>query len=130
MYLPNSIRIGIDWARIFKTSTESVDAVVTKNEKGDVYEMSFPDNFIQKMDSIADIDAVKHYVEIMEYIKAKNLKLLLTAYHWPLPIWLHDPVKCNQDFANCRAKRQIYTSGQHCRCPHILPLSCCNNLFL
>ena len=100
----NSIRIGIDWARIFKTSTESVDAVASKNEKGDVYAMSFPDNFIQRMDSIADNDAVKHYAEIMEYIKAKNLKLVLTAYHWPLPIWLHDPVKCNQDFANCREK--------------------------
>ena len=64
----------------------------------------FPDNFIQKMDSIADNDAIKHYVEIMEYIKGKNLKLVLTAYHWPLPLWLHDPVKCNQDFANCREK--------------------------
>ncbi len=100
----NSIRVGIDWARIFKKSTENVDAIAGINEMGDVYEMSFPDNFIQNMDSIADTGAVKHYIEIMEYIKSKNLKLVLTAYHWPLPLWLHDPVKCNEDFVHCQKK--------------------------
>jgi len=98
----NSIRIGIDWARIFKKSTENIEIISSKNEKGDIYEMSFPDDFIQKMDFIADNDAVKHYIEIMEYIKGKNLKLVLTAYHWPLPLWLHDPVKCNENITNCQ----------------------------
>jgi beta-galactosidase len=100
----NSIRIGIDWARLFKSSAESVKADTSENEKGDIYEIIFPDNFMEKMDSIVDKDAVTHYKEIMEYIKSKGLKLVVTAYHWPLPLWIHDPVECNMDFSGCTKK--------------------------
>ncbi|WP_337859948.1 family 1 glycosylhydrolase [Ferroplasma sp.] len=100
----NSIRIGIDWARIFKKSTEKVNAIIKKNENGDIYQMDFSENFIAQMDSIADLGAVEHYKKIMEYIKLKKLKIVLTAYHWPLPLWLHDAVKCNEDISKCNKK--------------------------
>jgi beta-galactosidase len=100
----NSIRIGIDWARIFKKPTVALDVKAVKNEIGDIYEMDFPENFMAELDSIADLSAVENYKRIMEYIKSKGLKIVLTAYHWPMPLWLHDPVKCNEDISNCNKK--------------------------
>ena len=100
----NSIRIGIDWARIFKKTTEKLAVKEIINEKGDVYNMEFPENFLEQLDAIADRESVDHYRKIMEYIKSRGLKLVLTAYHWPLPLWLHDPVLCNEAFSECREK--------------------------
>ena len=100
----NSIRIGIDWARIFKKTTEKLAVKEIINEKGDVYNMEFPENFLEQLDAIADRESVDHYRKIMEYIKSRGLKLVLTTYHWPLPLWLHDPVLCNEAFSECREK--------------------------
>ena len=100
----NAIRIGIDWARVFKKTTENIKVLTVTNEKGDVYEMEFPVEFMVQMDDIVDASSVAHYKEILAYIKSKGLKLVLTAYHWPLPLWLHDPVQCNENFMESSSK--------------------------
>jgi beta-galactosidase len=100
----NAIRIGIDWARIFRQSAEGIKVKTVANRNGDVYEMEFHEEFISQMDSIADALSVEHYKEILDYIKSRGLKLVLTAYHWPLPSWLHDPVECNENFMKSARK--------------------------
>ena len=99
----NSIRLSIDWARIFKKPTFEIKARVRK-EKGLSVEVSLTDNDINSLEDLADINAVKHYNEIFTYAKSLGLKVLLTLYHWPLPAWLHDPIKCQRDMENCTKK--------------------------
>uniref|UniRef100_A0A7C5RIU3 Glycoside hydrolase family 1 protein n=1 Tax=Fervidobacterium thailandense TaxID=1008305 RepID=A0A7C5RIU3_9BACT len=74
----DTIRIGIEWSRIFPNSTESVD-------------IQDPD-FLRKLDALANSAAVEHYRRIMEDIKSKGLKLFVNLYHFTLPLWIHDPV--------------------------------------
>ncbi len=93
----NSIRLGIDWARIFKNSTENISVNYKENDKNDIYDVEFNDNIFNELNKIADNNAVNHYKEIFSYIKSKNIKILLTLYHWPLPLWIHDPIQCNKD---------------------------------
>ncbi|MEM0139755.1 MAG: family 1 glycosylhydrolase [Ferroplasma sp.] len=91
----NAIRLGIDWARIFKKSTEAVNVDVKRNEKGDIFNINFTGKSMEQLEMLADKEAIKHYADILMYAKSKNLKIILTIYHWPLPLWLHDPVAMN-----------------------------------
>lgn len=54
----NSIRIGIEWARI--------------QPKKDVW----------------DVDAINHYREVLQEAKKRNLKTVVTLWHWTNPVWL------------------------------------------
>ena len=53
----NSIRLGVEWARIEPT----------------------PGHFNE--------EAVFHYKKILEYAKSKNLKIFLTLHHFTIPLW-------------------------------------------
>lgn len=44
--------------------------------------------------------SVERYREILAECRRLGLTVLLTFYHWPLPLWLHDPVSCRNDFAH------------------------------
>lgn len=54
----NSIRIGIEWARI--------------QPKKDVW----------------DVEAINHYRDVLQEAKNRNLKTVVTLWHWTNPVWL------------------------------------------
>ncbi len=74
----NVIRIGIEWSRIFPRSTKEIPLD--------------SENYLQKLDEIANKDAVEHYRKIMEDMKKKGLKVFVNLNHFTLPLWLHDPI--------------------------------------
>jgi len=72
------LRIGIEWSRIFPTSTKHIP-------------IDSP-NLLEELDKIANKSAVAHYRKIMEDMKTKGLKVFDQSLSFSLPLWLHDPI--------------------------------------
>ncbi|MDM7320972.1 MAG: family 1 glycosylhydrolase, partial [Fervidobacterium sp.] len=68
----DTLRIGIEWSRIFPSSTK---------------EIPFGEGMLEKLDEIANKEAVEHYRRIMEDMKAKGLKVFVNLNHFTLPLW-------------------------------------------
>lgn len=56
----NAVRMGIEWSRI-------------EPEKGKW-----------------NLDEIEHYKKVLQATKARNLKTIVTLWHWPVPIWLEE----------------------------------------
>jgi beta-galactosidase len=69
----NAFRMGIEWSRVFPTSTEGV--------KG-----------LKALDRIADQGAVKRYRRILRRVRKAGMTPWVTINHFTLPAWIHDPV--------------------------------------
>jgi beta-galactosidase len=96
----NSFRLSVDWARIFPETTESV--YVDVDYEGDkIADVSLPERSLKEMLSICNQKAIEHYRDIFKFIKDSGLSVLLTIYHWPLPLWLHDPIACYKSKGEC-----------------------------
>ena len=93
----NSIRLSVEWGRIFRDSTESVEAKLRKNKGGDVIGVEVDDVCFRKLSKQADLDAVEHYRKMLAHAKRLGLKVLLTINHFSLPLWAHDPVACHRN---------------------------------
>ncbi|MCD6449662.1 MAG: glycoside hydrolase family 1 protein [Thermotogaceae bacterium] len=88
----NAVRIGIEWSRIFPTSTTDIDVDVKRN--GDsITEVTIDKVALEKLRKRANKDAIKRYRQIMEDIKSKGLHLIVNLNHFTLPIWLHNPLE-------------------------------------
>ena len=92
-----SVRLSIDWGRLFPESTEDIDAPVSVDEQGNVYDVSIDESVIEMLSSRVNKDAVNRYREILESARDHGLAVMLTLYHWPIPLWLHDPIACHRD---------------------------------
>ncbi|MEM2179501.1 MAG: beta-galactosidase BgaS [Nitrososphaeria archaeon] len=88
----NSFRLGIEWSRIFPISTKEVKVDVERNEFGRISCISAKENFIDKMNEIANKDALNHYKKIIFDIINKNMKPIVCLNHFTLPLWIHDPI--------------------------------------
>ena len=69
----NAFRMGIEWSRVFPTSTQGVHGL-----KG--------------LDRIADQRAVKRYRRILRRVRKAGMTPWVTINHFSLPTWIHDPV--------------------------------------
>ncbi len=99
----NSIRLSIDWARIFPENIEDIYANI-KYEGKNIVGVTLPKNSLKEMLFSSNQEAIEHYKEIFKFIKDSGLLLFLTLYHWPLPLWLHDPIKCHDNIETCEKK--------------------------
>lgn len=88
----NAWRMNPEWSRIFPRSTKSVKVSVDRDEEG-VKAVDVTEEALRQLDELANQEAVKRYREIFEDIKCRGMKLIINLYHWPLPIWLHDPIR-------------------------------------
>jgi beta-galactosidase len=79
----NTFRMGIEWSRIFPESTAAVDI---SDEYGVV---SMAD--LEALDTLADKDEVAHYRAVLTSLRAHGLEPMVTANHFTLPTWVHDP---------------------------------------
>ena len=57
--------------------------------------ISWPRLFPEKGMDKADKEGLKYYIDVLEYLKKKNLTPLITLYHWDLPAWLYNYGKKN-----------------------------------
>lgn len=96
----NAIRLSVDWTRIFPRSTEDVVVDVQRDKLGNVCEINIREEQMHELMELADYDAIKGYREMLSEAKKVGLTVMLTVYHWPLPLWLHDPIGCREDVGN------------------------------
>ncbi|BCU68052.1 beta-galactosidase [Sulfolobales archaeon HS-7] len=84
-------RIGVEWSRIFPNPTFDlhVDAEV---KEGKVTYVDVKQSDLEKMESIANKEAVEHYRKMFSDLKERGIEFILNLYHWPLPLWIHDPI--------------------------------------
>ncbi len=97
----NAIRLSIEWARILPESTKSIHANVKMNDHDEIISVTLENKEIKDLRNMVNLDAVEHYIKILKYAKDLGLKIFLTLYHWPLPIWLHDPIECRDNIESC-----------------------------
>src|SRR5262245_33790170 len=83
----NAFRFGIEWSRIFPTSTAGVDV------SGGIGQAQ-----LEALDALADQTAIAHYRDVLEALRARGLDPLVTVNHFSLPLWLHDPIAIRDAF--------------------------------
>jgi beta-galactosidase len=93
----NSIRLSLDWSRLFPRSTETVYVDVKRDEHGNVFDVSIDEATMRDLKALADSTAVERYREMLSEANRVGLTVFLTLYHWPIPLWLHDPITCRDD---------------------------------
>jgi beta-galactosidase len=77
-----AFRFSIEWSRIFPLPTD--DAATD-----------------EEVAALADPTAVSKYHLILNELKARGMKPLVTLYHYALPSWIHDAAGCHTDFDRC-----------------------------
>ena len=83
----NTLRLSIEWSRIFPASTAGVDA------SGGVTLA-----VLQQLDALANQAEVAHYRDVLLRVRRAHLKPFVTLNHFTLPLWLHDPLKARDAF--------------------------------
>ncbi len=78
----NSLRLSLEWSRIFPTSTVGIDGQ-------------------DALRQAASQEALAFYHSVFAAMKARGLKPLVTINHYTLPSWIHDAVGCHKDLATC-----------------------------
>ncbi len=71
-----AFRIGLEWSRIFPEATFG--------KGGD-------------LESIADMNAVSHYGEMLKDLKDRDFDVMVDLNHFTLPAWAHDPLAVNRN---------------------------------
>lgn len=92
-----AFRTSIEWGRIFPEDTSSIEANITYNKYGEPLDIRLTEDSYAQMKKKSNLKVIEHYKDIFSYIKINGMKVFLTIYHWPLPEWLHDPVRCHFD---------------------------------
>jgi len=93
----NAIRLSMDWSRIFSSPTTDIPAKISLDGQGNLSEVSIREDSMQLLMERANKNSVKRYRAILEEAGKLGLTVMLTLYHWPLPLWTHDPIACRDD---------------------------------
>lgn len=88
----NAYRLGVEWSRIFPKSTLSVEVGVEAAADGGISKVNIDSGDLEKLEALANIDALKHYSKIIDDLKNKNFKVIVCLNHFTLPLWIHDPI--------------------------------------
>ena len=88
----NAYRIGVEWSRIFPTSTSSVEVPVEKTSEGDIAKIDVDESALKRLEALANQDAIRHYRDVIEDLRANGFEVFLCLNHFTLPLWIHDPI--------------------------------------
>ncbi|MBX5328049.1 MAG: family 1 glycosylhydrolase [Candidatus Bathyarchaeota archaeon] len=88
----NAYRIGIEWSRIFPNNTFAVEVGVERASDGRIAKIDIDEAAIEKLEKIANKEAVNHYRAVIEDLRAKDFKVFVCLNHFTLPLWIHDPI--------------------------------------
>jgi len=100
----NAFRMSIDWSRIFPNPTWDVPVEVSFDSDGNLCHVEVSEKSMRLLERRAYQPSVQRYREILTECRRLGLTVLLTLYHWPLPLWIHDPIVCRDDIVHA-AKR-------------------------
>ena len=106
----NAFRLSLDWARIFPKSTVDVAVEVHRDKYGNVENVRVDPKAIREMRRLANKGAVRRYREILAECRLQGLEPMVTLYHWPIPLWLHDPI-ATRDGVSPEGKRGWLDEG-------------------
>jgi len=87
----NAMRVGIEWSRIFPSSTKDV-AVNVVREDDKILEVDVSEKALEILDEIANKEAIERYREILSDLREKGFKVIIDLNHFTLPVWVHDPI--------------------------------------
>jgi beta-galactosidase len=88
----NAYRLGVEWSRIFPKSTSQVKVGVETASDGGISRIDIDVGDLEKLEMLADINALEHYSEIINDLRNKNFKVIVCLNHFTLPLWVHDPI--------------------------------------
>lgn len=100
----NSVRLNIEWSRIFPIPTFDIAVKIVRDKRGNLKRIDISKSDINELEIRANEFAVKRYREILEKARALGLEIVLDMYHWPLPLWLHDPIECKRNILYAERK--------------------------
>ncbi|MBC7131109.1 glycoside hydrolase family 1 protein [Candidatus Bathyarchaeota archaeon] len=88
----NTYRIGVEWSRIFPSSTEPIKVHVERASDGKISRIDVDDKILEQLDAAADKKALNHYRSIITDLQNREFKVFLCLNHFTLPLWLHNPI--------------------------------------
>jgi beta-galactosidase len=88
----NAYRIGIEWSRIFPKSISAIEVGVERASDGNIAKIDIDDSALENLEKMADNDAVSHYRDVIEDLRANDFEVFVCLNHFTLPLWIHDPV--------------------------------------
>ncbi|MCS7095769.1 MAG: beta-galactosidase BgaS [Nitrososphaerota archaeon] len=88
----NAYRIGVEWSRIFPKSTISFDVAVERSDEGLALNVDVDDKLLERLDGVANKEALNHYRSIIADLRHKGLKVFVCLNHFTLPLWIHNPI--------------------------------------
>ena len=88
----NAYRIGTEWSRIFPKNTYNVEVGVERATDGNIAKIEVDDSVLEKLDEIADKEALNHYKVMIEDLRARGFKVFVCLNHFTIPLWLHNPI--------------------------------------
>jgi beta-galactosidase len=83
----NALRISIEWSRLFPTSTEAIAA-----------------SDFTALRAAANPTALTYYHNLLQAMRQRGQRPLVTINHYSLPTWIHDTVACHRDLSTCTAR--------------------------
>jgi len=84
----DTIRLSIEWSRVFPASTAGVDA------SGGITPA-----VLAQLDALADQSVVAHYRAVLTELRNQGLSPFVTLNHFTLPLWIHDPIAARDALA-------------------------------
>jgi beta-galactosidase len=100
----NAYRIGIEWSRIFPTSTSTVEVGVEKAPDGNIANIEVEESTLEDLEKVADKHALDHYQDVIEDLRANNFEVFVCLNHFTLPLWVHDPITVRKTRLNAGPK--------------------------
>jgi beta-galactosidase len=88
----NTLRLGIEWSRIFSKPTRDVRVSVERDENGVIAHIDISESSLKALLEMANKSAIEHYRRIFRDWVDRGKKLVLNLNHFTLPSWVHDPV--------------------------------------
>jgi len=80
-------RIGVEWSRLFPNPPSTP---TYEEKEGRVTDVNVDD--IKLLDQYVNKKALEHYRQIFKDLKSRGIYFVLNLYHWPMPLWAHDPI--------------------------------------
>ena len=91
----NAYRLNVEWSRVFPRPTYRVEIGV-EEQNGLAVRLDISHDDVERLDELANHEAVKHYREVIEDLRARGFKVILNLVHFTLPLWLHDPIRAHR----------------------------------
>ena len=81
----NVYRLGIEWSRIFPSSTAGVNVDVDVASDG-IARVNIDQDDVQRLESLADGDALNHYETVINDLRDRGFKVIVCLNHFTLPL--------------------------------------------